>query len=176
MTTQQFDMDVPMTMTPDAVKKVHQLVLGEGNHALMLRSFIVGGGCSGFQYSFTFTEQFKHGDQVMVFDMEGDHDITQLRLQHRYVFPDSAVEVYELGHTQKDVLDPQLIDEEKLSLLTQAGDAKQYRVSLCVDKLSIQYLRGATIDYVNDVQGQRFVIQNPNAKTTCGCGASFDTQ
>jgi len=55
------------------------------------------------------------------------------------------------------------------------GDVEIVRegVSLLVDPMSIQYLSGATIDYIEDLQGSRFVINNPNAKTTCGCGSSF---
>lgn len=48
-------------------------------------------------------------------------------------------------------------------------------VSLLVDGLSMQYLMGAEIDYQNDIEGEQFIIRNPNAKTTCGCGSSFDT-
>ena len=46
-------------------------------------------------------------------------------------------------------------------------------VTLLIDPLSFQYLVGATIDYQNDINGEQFIIYNPNAKTTCGCGSSF---
>jgi len=46
-------------------------------------------------------------------------------------------------------------------------------VSLVVDPMSIQYLEGATVDYIDNLEGSRFVINNPNATTTCGCGSSF---
>ena len=46
-------------------------------------------------------------------------------------------------------------------------------VQLVVDPMSYQYLIGATVDYLEDLQGARFIIHNPNAKTTCGCGSSF---
>jgi iron-sulfur cluster insertion protein len=48
-------------------------------------------------------------------------------------------------------------------------------VSLVVDPMSYQYLIGSTVDYLEDLQGARFIISNPNAKTTCGCGSSFST-
>ncbi len=105
----------PLIFTEGAAAKVKELIDEEGNPDLKLRVFINGGGCSGFQYGFTFEE-------------EANDD-------------DTAVE--------------------------KGG------VTLLVDPLSFQYLVGAEIDYNEGLQGSQFVIKNPNAKTTCGCGSSF---
>jgi len=105
----------PIVFTDAAAKKVHELIQEEDNPDLMLRVFISGGGCSGFQYGFTFDEKTEEGD--------------------------SSVE--------------------------------NQGVTLVVDPMSVQYLMGAEIDYKEDLQGAQFVIRNPNAATTCGCGSSF---
>ncbi len=115
--------DAPMTtsaaptllFTDAAAAKVGDLIREEANPNLKLRVFISGGGCSGFQYGFTFDENIEEGDTTV----------------------------------------------------QNAG------VTLLVDPMSIQYLAGAQIDYKEDLQGAQFVIRNPNAKTTCGCGSSF---
>lgn len=104
-----------LTFTDNAASKVKGLIEEEGNPALMLRVFVTGGGCSGFQYGFTFDETVNDGD----------------------------TEVEKNG------------------------------VKLLVDPMSFQYLVGAEIDYKEDLEGARFVIRNPNATTTCGCGSSF---
>ena len=105
----------PLIFTDSAANKVGQLIAEEGNPELKLRVFVTGGGCSGFQYGFTFDESINEGD--------------------------SAVET--------------------------AG------VTLVVDPMSYQYLVGAEIDYSEGLEGAQFVIRNPNATTTCGCGSSF---
>lgn len=110
--------------TDSAATKVYELIEGEGNLDLNLRVFITGGGCSGFQYGFSFEEQVAEDDTVI----------------------EKAV----IRENQPPVT-----------------------VKLLVDSHSFQYLTGAEIDYKNDLDGQRFVIRNPNAKTTCGCGSSF---
>jgi iron-sulfur cluster insertion protein len=104
-----------LVFTDDAATKVKSLIEEEGNPDLMLRVFVTGGGCSGFQYGFTFDETVNEGD----------------------------TEVEKNG------------------------------VKLLVDPMSFQYLVGAEIDYKEDLEGARFVIRNPNATTTCGCGSSF---
>ena len=98
-----------------AAIKVKELIEEEGNDSLMLRVFVSGGGCSGFQYGFTFDEEVGEGDTVV----------------------------------------------------ENAG------VKLLVDPMSFQYLSGAEIDYSESMEGAQFVIRNPNAQTTCGCGSSF---
>lgn len=108
-------MTEPMIFTPSAASKVRELILEEANPELKLRVYITGGGCSGFQYGFTFDEKIDEGDVTVVRD-----DVT-----------------------------------------------------LVVDPLSFQYLEGAEVDYSESLQGARFVIRNPNAATTCGCGSSF---
>lgn len=105
----------PLLFTDAAVAKVRELVEEEANSALMLRVFISGGGCSGFQYGFTFDENMTEGDTVI----------------------------------------------------------ERGGVKLLVDPMSIQYLTGAEIDYTEGLEGAQFVIRNPNASTTCGCGQSF---
>ena len=105
----------PLVFTDAAATKVKQLIDEEGNPELKLRVFVTGGGCSGFQYGFTFDEA---------------------------------------------------IAEDDTSL--QKGG-----VMLLVDPMSLQYLMGAEIDYQESVEGAQFVIKNPSAKSTCGCGSSF---
>jgi len=105
----------PIVFTDAAASKVSELILEEDNPDLMLRVFVAGGGCSGFQYGFTFDDSTEDGD--------------------------SSVE--------------------------------NQGVTLVVDPMSVQYLMGAEIDYKEDLQGAQFVIRNPNATTTCGCGSSF---
>ena len=105
----------PLIFSVAAASKVKELIEDEGNDALMLRVFISGGGCSGFQYGFTFDEEVGEGDTVV--ENEG--------------------------------------------------------VKLLVDPMSFQYLSGAEIDYSEGMEGAQFVIRNPNAATTCGCGSSF---
>ena len=105
----------PIIFTESAAAKVADLIAEEGNPELKLRVFVQGGGCSGFQYGFTFDEIANEDDTVM----------------------------------QKN------------------------GVSLLIDAMSYQYLVGAEIDYKEDLQGAQFVIRNPSATTTCGCGSSF---
>ncbi len=108
--------DAPgLVFTDAAAAKVSTLIRDEGNPNLKLRGFISGGGCSGFQYGFTFDENSEEGDT----------------------------------HVENQ------------------------GVTLLVDPMSIQYLAGAEIDYKEDLEGARFVIRNPGAATTCGCGSSF---
>jgi iron-sulfur cluster insertion protein len=105
----------PLLFTDSAAIKVRQLIEEEDNTALMLRVFIQGGGCSGFQYGFTFDEKVQEGDTIV----------------------------------------------------------ENQGVKLLVDPMSFQYLAGAEIDYIEGLEGAQFVIRNPNAVTTCGCGSSF---
>jgi len=107
--------DELMAVTDAAVNKIKGLIEEEGKPELMLRVFVTGGGCSGFQYGFSFEEAVNDGDTKV----------------------------------EKD------------------------GVKLLVDPMSFQYLVGAEIDYKEDLEGSRFVIKNPNATTTCGCGSSF---
>jgi iron-sulfur cluster insertion protein len=109
--------DSPLNFTSSAAQKVADLIEEEGNAALMLRIFVQGGGCSGFQYGFTFDENVNDGDTEIVTD----------------------------------------------------------GVKLLIDPMSMQYLMGAEVDYTEGLQGAQFVIRNPNATTTCGCGSSFST-
>ncbi len=109
------DMPDPLVFTDNAAAKVRQLIEEEGNPSLKLRVFVTGGGCSGFQYGFTFDEVQNDDDTVM----------------------------------------------------------EKHGVQLLIDPMSYQYLTGAEIDYSEGLEGAQFVIKNPNAQTTCGCGSSF---
>jgi iron-sulfur cluster insertion protein len=104
-----------IVFTDNAAAKVSELIAEEGNETLKLRVYVSGGGCSGFQYGFTFDE-------------EPNEDDTQI---------------------------------------------EKNGVTVLIDAMSIDYLRGAEIDYKDDISGAQFVIRNPNATTTCGCGSSF---
>jgi iron-sulfur cluster assembly accessory protein len=104
-----------INLSSSAIRKVRDLVAEEDNGQLKLRVFITGGGCSGFQYGFTF-------DELVADD-------------------DTAVE----------------------------ADG----VTLLVDPMSLQYLMGSVVDYTEGLEGSRFVVNNPNATATCGCGSSF---
>jgi iron-sulfur cluster insertion protein len=109
------EMPAPLLFTDSAAGKVRTLIEEEGNDQLKLRVFVQGGGCSGFQYGFTFDEETNEDDTVM----------------------------------------------------------EKNGVTLLIDPMSYQYLVGAEIDYKEDLEGAQFVIRNPNAATTCGCGSSF---
>lgn len=116
-------------ITDSAAAKVYALIQEEENPTLKLRAFITGGGCSGFQYGFSFEEEKNEDD---------------------YVF------------TKKIVIDTEKNTSAEITLL--------------VDAHSFSHLKGAEIDYKKDISGEQFIIRNnPNAKTTCGCGSSFST-
>lgn len=106
---------LPLQFTDAAASKVKNLIADEENPELKLRVYITGGGCSGFQYGFTFDDQINDGD--MTIEKQG--------------------------------------------------------VSLVVDPMSLQYLVGGSVDYTEGLEGSRFIVTNPNAKSTCGCGSSF---
>ena len=106
-----------LVFTEHAAENVKELSSRPDNAGSMLRVYIQGGGCSGFQYGFTFDENIEDGDSQVV-----NHGVT-----------------------------------------------------LVIDPMSVQYLMGAEIDYKEDLQGAQFIIRNPNATTTCGCGSSFTT-
>jgi iron-sulfur cluster insertion protein len=113
--TENLEPPMPLVFTDSAVAKVADLIAEEGNPDLKLRVFVQGGGCSGFQYGFTFDEAVNEDDTLVTKD----------------------------------------------------------NVTLLIDSMSFQYLVGAEIDYKEDINGSQFVIKNPNATTTCGCGSSF---
>ena len=115
MSEPRFDESPPLNFTDAAAHKVSQLIEQEGNSSLKLRVYVQGGGCSGFQYGFTFDEEVQEGD----------------------------------------------------------SEIENGGVTLLVDPMSVQYLMGAEIDYREDLSGAQFIIRNPNATTTCGCGSSF---
>ncbi len=105
----------PLSFSDSAASKVKSLIEEEGNPELKLRVFVTGGGCSGFQYGFTFDEVQNEDDFVM----------------------------------------------------------EKGGVTLLIDAMSMQYMMGAEIDYTEGLEGAQFVIRNPNAVSTCGCGSSF---
>jgi iron-sulfur cluster insertion protein len=104
-----------LEFSDQAAAKVRAMVSAEGDSNMLLRVYIEGGGCSGFQYGFEFDSEVEEDDMIV-----------------------------------------------------ENGDVK-----LVVDPLSIQYLAGGIVDFKDDLEGSRFVIDNPNARSTCGCGASF---
>ncbi len=126
----------PLIFTKSAAAKVWELIQEEGNFNLKLRVYVTGGGCSGFQYGFTFDEAVQADDTVITKQVDLQVD----------------------GEEEEE-------DEE--------GGEGNATVQLLVDPLSFQYLVGAEIDYKEDIEGEQFIIRNPNAKTTCGCGSSF---
>ncbi len=109
------ELPAPLVFTDAAAGKVKELIDEEGNPGLKLRVFVTGGGCSGFQYGFTFDEATNDEDTSLV----------------------------------------------------------KNGVTLLIDPMSFQYLAGAEIDYQEGIEGAQFVIKNPNATSTCGCGSSF---
>ena len=109
------EMPAPLVFSDSAANKVKALIDEEGNPELKLRVFVTGGGCSGFQYGFTFDEDTNEDDASM----------------------------------------------------------EKNGVTLLIDAMSYQYLVGAEIDYQESIEGSQFVIKNPNASSTCGCGSSF---
>jgi iron-sulfur cluster insertion protein len=111
------EMPAPLVFSDSAANKVKELITEDGNPELKLRVFVTGGGCSGFQYGFTFDEVQNEDDAVM----------------------------------------------------------EKNGVKLLIDPMSYQYLVGAEIDYSEGLEGAQFVIKNPNAQSTCGCGSSFST-
>lgn len=106
---------MPIEFSDAAASKVKTLIAEEENPALKLRVYVTGGGCSGFQYGFTFDEKVNDGDMTI----------------------------------------------------------ENQAVTLVVDPMSLQYLVGGIVDYTEGLEGSRFFVNNPNASTTCGCGASF---
>ena len=157
----------PITFTDAAAEKVAALITEENNPNLKLRVFITGGGCSGFQYGFTFDEEINDDDLV---------------IKKRVKFPTTAdEEQHEVGEYEEQEQQDEKVfdaanDEEEQHSGKEEGDddsGGSGEVILLVDPMSFQYLLGAEIDYKQDLQGARFVIRNPNAKTTCGCGSSF---
>ena len=109
------EMALPIEFSESAATKVKSLIEEESNPELKLRVYVTGGGCSGFQYGFTFDEKVNEGDMTI----------------------------------------------------------EKNEVTLVVDPMSLQYLVGGVVDYIEGLEGSRFLVNNPNATTTCGCGSSF---
>ncbi len=105
----------PLNISDAVVAKVSEMLAEEGDPSLKLRIFVTGGGCSGFQYGFSFDDEVKEDDFAV----------------------------------------------------------HKAPITVLVDAMSLQYLTGAEIDYEDKLEGARFVIRNPNASSTCGCGSSF---
>lgn len=115
--------DMVLGLTDQAAKRVWHLIEEEQNDSLKLRVYIMGGGCSGFQYGFSFVQQAEEDD----------------------LFFTKTITVEDMPRT----------------------------ITYVVDPLSISYLQGAEVDYIESLQGAHFTVNNPNAQTTCGCGSSF---
>lgn len=139
-----------LVLTTAAAQKVYSLMVEEDNLNLKLRVYITGGGCSGFQYGFTFEEV-------------AEDDDTQV--QKKIAWPPCEEDMASEDSSKSDIADDSVgVLENNKEIVT---------VTLLVDPLSYPYLASAEIDYREDVNGAQFVIRNPNAKTTCGCGSSF---
>lgn len=123
MTTNSYQPE-RLLLTESAAHKIYEIIQEEGEPNCMLRIYIQGGGCSGFQYGFDLTTELQAEDMII---------------------------------------------EKNINETT----GSTYTVKVLIDPMSLQYLMGAEIDYVEDMNGEQFVIRNPNAKTTCGCGSSF---
>lgn len=135
-----------LVVTDAAARKVYTLIQEEDEPSLVLRVFITGGGCSGFQYGFSFEEQVNEDDTVV---------------EKRDFLPLS-------GDSTADAT-ADAASAEVVPVDTAAAPV----VRVVIDMMSLQYLQGAEIDYREDINGAQFIIRNPNAKTTCGCGQSF---
>lgn len=155
---------MPINFTDSAAHKVNQLIQEEGNPELKLRVFITGGGCSGFQYGFTFDESINQDDMVIEKILASEDIAMWCDLLHSLDWCNSS------NKRQQQFIIAWLL----LASLNQVSKSRAGgSVKLLVDAMSFQYLAGAKIDYRDDVNGAQFVISNPNAKTTCGCGSSF---
>ena len=104
-----------LVLTEAAAVQIKKLAEQEGKPNLMLRVFITGGGCSGFQYGFEFDD--KANDDDICIEKDG--------------------------------------------------------ATMVIDAMSMQYMNGADVGFQQDLPGSQFVVHNPTATTTCGCGASF---
>ena len=104
-----------ITLTNSAILKIADILAEENDSNLMLRTFVQGGGCSGFSYGFTLDAEQNEDDFVI----------------------------------------------------------KKPGMTMLIDAISMQYLQGATVDYKEELMGSNFVIKNPNASSSCGCGSSF---
>lgn len=107
--------ETQLEFTDSAVRKLKAIQAEEGNPGLMLRVSVYGGGCSGFQYTFSLDEEVKSADRTV----------------------------------EKD------------------------GCTLVIDQSSYHLLAGSTVDFTEGLEGAMFVVNNPNATSTCGCGASF---
>ena len=143
----------------------------EQNLELMLRVSIRGGGCSGFEYGFSFEEQAQSDDYIsttVVVDLNStssQQHLEQINTVHSIL----VSEFYkEFGQYESFSL-----LEYSFNELLGLANMNLHSVSLLIDPISSQYLRGASIDYKTGVTGEHFAVNNPNAKTTCGCGSSF---
>lgn len=116
MSVEVVEAGIPLEFTPAAAKRVKYLLEDEDNQELKLRVYITGGGCSGFQYGFTFDDKMNDGDMTL----------------------------------EKD------------------------GARMVVDPMSLQYLVGGRVDFTEGLEGSRFLVDNPNATATCGCGSSFN--
>lgn len=167
----------PLILTGSAVKKVKQLIDEEGNPKLKLRVFIQGGGCSGYQYGFTFDEAVDEGDTVLHFPV--DKKIAEDDTVVGFTFNSAFDEDGDSDEDDTDDDDDDMNDIDMEDSNEDEDDDEEFDAAggedfrLLVDSVSYHYLVGAQIDYKDDLHGAQFVIKNPNATTTCGCGSSF---
>ena len=144
-----------LSVTAPAVQKICGLMVAEGDYLLRLRVYISGGGCQGFQYGFAFELEKEHDDvEIFIEDPDAKNEAKTI-----FLFLHMLILLYWAAQD-----DHKLRPQRLLSY-----------ISLLVDPISLQYLRGSEVNYVLDGHGERFVVKNPNATTTCGCDRSFAT-
>jgi|SaaInlStandDraft_7_1057024.scaffolds.fasta_scaffold11915_2 iron-sulfur cluster insertion protein len=157
-------------LTTQAASKVFSLMTEEGNLDLKLRVYIQGGGCSGFQYGFSFEENPQEDDFILTKDLlQLDCSGCELDLNNLIILHDFIENLFLVNFNVFFLPFLQKLSSFMLSSVI----VKTNTVSLLIDSISHQYLNGATIDYKTGVDGEYFAVNNPNAKTTCGCGSSF---
>ena len=157
-------------LTTQAASKVFSLMTEEGNLDLKLRVYIQGGGCSGFQYGFSFEENPQEDDFILTKDLlQLDCSGCELDLNNLIILHDFIENLFLVNFNVFFL--PFL--QKLSSFILSSVIVKTNTVSLLIDSISHQYLNGATIDYKTGVDGEYFAVNNPNAKTTCGCGSSF---
>jgi iron-sulfur cluster insertion protein len=166
-----------INFTLAAASKVKSLIDEEGNPNLNLRVFITGGGCSGFQYGFTFDENINADDIVIEKKLTAKEDEEDGGESGTGGANGNTCSIKPLSNAEDVVIKKNLTaqDDDEDGGESGAGGANSNMcsVKLLVDAMSFQYLQNAEIDYSEDVSGARFIIRNPHAKTTCGCGSSF---
>ena len=139
-------------ITSTAAARVYELISLEDNFTLKLRVYVVGGGCSGFQYGFAFDEKTNPNDEILeIFFNTQTKEILTLSVE-------DSIEQFKKSDSTN---------------YNSSTNTDLVKLSIVIDPISINYLLGAELNYIDDLNGSRFVVSNPNASTTCSCGSSF---